>query len=183
MMNNRLFSTSLVLSAFTLILFSCHKEEYSPIPATTQQCGILISFSDGNNKSLLESSEFVAGISTFGNESQTQLPHTIRNINGKLYLSLVADLPDEKNMKFSGGQRQATAMTEISLKVKKQKITLKCYFKYRDDSKPPMPTASKTSIILESITLDRKTIKRNGKTVIGGNLVFPLQIDSKGNLH
>lgn len=172
-----------ILSTFILILSSCHKDKYSPIPATAQQRGILISISDGNNKNLLENNEFVASISAFGNESQTPLPCTIIKIDGKPYLSLVADLPDEKNMKFSKDQRQATAMTEVTLKVKKQKIVLKCFFQYRDDSKPPMPTASKTSIILESITMDKKTVKRNSKTVIDGNLIFPLQMDAKGKLH
>lgn len=183
-MSNKVSSSvGIILSAFIFILSSCHKDKYSPIPANTQQRGILISFSGENNKNPLESDEFVAGISAFGNESQMQLPCKVMKINGKLYLSLIADLPDEKNMKYSGDQRQATAMTEITLKVNKQKTNLKCFFQYRDDSKPPMPTASKTSIVLESITLDRKTIKRNSKTVIDGNLVFPLQIDQKGKLH
>ena len=74
-------------------------------------------------------------------------------------------------------------MTEITQKVNKEKATLKCYFQYQDASKPPRPTASNTSIILESITLDRKTIKRGNKTVIDGNQVFPLQMDAKGKLH
>lgn len=182
-MSNKVSLAGLILSAFILILSSCHKDKYSPIPATLQQRGILISLNDGNNKNLLENNRFVSGISAFGNESQAQLPCTVKKINGKPYLSFMADLPDEKNMKFSDDQRQATAMTEITLKVNKQKITLKCFFQYRDDSRPPMPTASKTSIILESITLDRKTIKRNHKTVIDGTLVFPLQMDAKGKLH
>lgn len=92
-------------------------------------------------------------------------------------------MPDIKNMKFSNDRKQGTATTEITLKVNKEKVGLKCYFQYKDDSKPPMITGSKTSITLESITLNKKTVKRNGKTVIGGNLVFPLQMDDKGKLH
>lgn len=92
-------------------------------------------------------------------------------------------MPDIKNMKFSNDRKQGTATTEITLKVNKEKVDLKCYFQYKDDSKPPMITGSKTSITLESITLNKKTVKRNGKTVIGGNLVCPLQMDDKGKLH
>lgn len=175
--------TGFFFLAATLILCSCHKNEYSPISATKQQRGILLTFSSESNKNPLDDNKFVAGISVFGNESQAQLPCTVKKINGKPYLFFVADLPDAKNMKFTGDQKKATAMTEITLKVNKEKATLKCYFQYQDASKPPMPTASNTSIILESITLDRKTIKRGNKTVIDGNLVLPLQMDAKGKLH
>lgn len=175
--------TGFFFLAATLILCSCHKDEYSPISATKQQRGILLTFSSESNKKPLDDNRFVAGITVFGNESQAQLPCTVKKINGKPYLFFVADLPDAKNMKFTGDQKKATAMTEITLKVNKEKATLKCYFQYQDASKPPMPTASNTSIILESITLDRKTIKRGNKTVIDWNLVFPLQMDAKGKLH
>ena len=122
--------TGFFFLAATLILCSCHKDEYSPISATKQQRGILLTFSSESNKKPLDDNRFVAGITVFGNESQAQLPCTVKKINGKPYLFFVADLPDAKNMKFTGDQKKATAVTEITLKVNKEKATLKCYFQY-----------------------------------------------------
>lgn len=174
----------LLLVAAAMILGSCQKDEYSPVSATKQLRGILIAINSEREQesNLLDNREFVAGISAFGNESQAIIPCQTKRVKGKTYLFIEADMPDIKNMKFSNDRKQGTATTEITLKVNKEKVGLKCYFQYKDDSKPPMITGSKTSIILESITLNKKTVKRNGKTVIGGNLVFPLQMDDKGKL-
>lgn len=175
----------LLLVAAAMILGSCQKDEYSPVSATKQLRGILIAINTEREQesNLLDNKEFVAGISAFGNESQAIIPCQTKRVKGKTYLFIEADMPDIKNMKFSNDRKQGTATTEITLKVNKEKVDLKCYFQYKDDSKPPMITGSKTSITLESITLNKKTVKRNGKTVIGGNLVCPLQMDDKGKLH
>lgn len=175
----------LLLVAAAMILGSCQKDEYSPVSATKQLRGILIAINSEREQesNLLDNKEFVAGISAFGNESQAIIPCQTKRVKGKTYLFIEADMPDIKNMKFSNDRKQGTATTEITLKVNKEKVDLKCYFQYKDDSKPLMITGSKTSITLESITLNKKTVKRNGKTVIGGNLVCPLQMDDKGKLH
>lgn len=181
MMNNKVSSVGLILSAFILIFSSCHKDKYSPIPATTQQRGILISFSDGSNKNPLESNEFVAGISAFGNESQTQLPCTVKRINGKPYLSLIADLPDEKNMKYSEDQRQATAMTEITLKVNKQKINLKCFFQYRDDSKPPCLQPARHPSSSKALRWTGKPLNGTAERSLTGTWYSRYRLTRKGN--
>lgn len=167
----------------SILLGACHKDQYSPMSATQENNKILITCNDENGKDLLSNKEFAAGISAFGNESQAPLSCQIKQINGKYYLLIAADLPNEKNVKLSENRTQGTAMTEITVKIRKQKVTLKCLFQYRDMSKPPMPVASHTSITIESITFNRRTVKRSGKNVVDNGLVLSLQIDRNGNIH
>lgn len=167
----------------SILLGACHKDQYSPMSATQENNKILITCNDENGKDLLSNKEFATGISAFGNESQALLSCQIKQINGKYYLLIAADLPNEKNVKLSENRTQGTAMTEITVKIRKQKVTLKCLFQYRDMSKPPMPVASHTSITIESITFNRRTVKRSGKNVVDNGLVLSLQIDRNGNIH
>lgn len=172
-----ILATLALFAVISILLGSCRKDEYSPMSATQENNRILIACNDETGKDLLSNKEFAAAVSAFGNESQAMLPCQIKQINGKSYLLISADLPNRKNVKYSANRTQGTATTEITLKIHKQKVTLKCVFQYRDMSKPPMPIASHTSITIESITLDRRTIKRSGKNVLNNDLVLALQVD------
>lgn len=175
--------TLALCAVISILLGSCRKDEYAPMSATQENNRILIICNDETGKNLLNDKEFAAAVSAFGNESQAMLPCQMKQINGKYYLLISADLPNRKNVKFSANRTQGTAATEIILKIHKQKVTLKCVFQYQDMSKPPMPIGSLTSITIESIALDQRTIKRTGKNLINDNLVLALQIDKKGNIH
>lgn len=177
-----ILATLALFAVISILLGSCRKDEYSPMSATQENNRILITCNDETGEGLLNDKEFAAAVSAFGNESQAMLPCQIKQINGKSYLLILADLPNRKNVKYSANRTQGTATTEITLKIHKQKVTLKCVFQYRDMSKPPMPIASHTSITIESITLDRRTIKRSGKNVLNNDLVLALQVDKNGNI-
>lgn len=179
--NRKIAWACFALSLITVLVSSCGKDDnYSPMAASTQSRGILVSCLDKNGKNLLADKSFVKGVSAYGYESKKELPCQVKEVQSNSYLSFNADLPDEQRMQFSEDKTQATGMTQIRLKVNNQEITLRCLFKYTNSSKTPM--LGGTSITIEQVTFGQRTIKRADTTVIGGDLVIRLQMDKNGKL-
>lgn len=96
-----ILATLALFAVISILLGACRKDEYSPMSATQENNRILITCNDETGKDLLSNKEFAAAVSAFGNESQTMLPCQIKQINGKSYLLISADLPNRKNVKYS----------------------------------------------------------------------------------
>lgn len=170
-----------VLSLITLLTTACNKDDdYTPIVASAQSRGLLVSCLDKDGKNLLADKAFVKGISAYGYESKKKISCQVKEVQGKSYISFAADLPDERKMQFSDNKKQATGMTQIRLKVNNQEIILKCFFKYTNSFKAPM--LGGTSIVIEKVTFGQRSVKRASTTEISGDLVIRLQMDKNGKL-
>lgn len=160
----------LILFMIVFAISSCNNEDsYTPLIASSQSCGVLLSYSDNNANTLLSNEDILSSISIYGNESKKEIKYRIKKIDGQIYLSFDADLPDVRHSRFNADKRQATASTVTSLKIQQQEIKLVCTFKYQCTSNEEF---GNNSITIEKIEYNNHIINRNEQNTIGSDIVL-----------
>lgn len=169
MKRSHLFAT--VLSAVLgIILSSCDSNEHVPLPTNSKSCNIEIECVKANGENLLADKSFTDKIKIEGENSHSIISHSIQNNR----LCFEADLPDQKDMRWSSDRREATGMSKMTVKFGKQKASLRCMLKYTAN-RPPM--AAGGSMVLEEVEYNGRSYKRTGVAVI-----LKIQFDINGKL-
>ncbi len=168
----RYFSIGISVIALisVLLLSSCSKEEYVPLPVSSKSCNIEIECVGATGESLLADKSFTDKIKIEGENSHTVIAHTIRNNR----LCFEADLPDQNDMKWSKDKSEASGISKMTVKFGKQKVSLKCFLKYIAN-RPPANVGG--SLVLEQVEYNSHTYKRNGNAV-----TIKIQFNRNGKL-
>lgn len=169
-MKYSLFGISVIALISVLLLSSCSKEEYVPVPVSSKSCNIEIECVGASGENLLANKSFADKIKIEGEDSHSNIKFTVNNNR----LCFEADLPDQNDMKWSKDRNEATGISKMTVKFGKQKASLKCFLKYIAN-RPPATVGG--SITLEEIEYKGMTYKRNGDSV-----TFRLQFNRDGKL-
>lgn len=159
---------SIIKSCFLamLVFTSCDNDNtYTPMAASAQSRGVLVSFINTSGDDLLSDEDYVGKISIHGVLSGKELPFKIkefeRNGIGRYYLSFKADLPETKEMIFDETDN-AKGTSIIELKINQQDVKLICTFKYFCANQEAL---GENSIFIESIRCCNKTITRKNHEI------------------
>ncbi len=164
-----------ILATLSLVMLpSCDKGEYSPINASNDSCPIAISCFDLKGEDLLEDKEFLASITIEGDASHSKIRYDLINIGRKKAFQFNAELPDQREMKWTNDRKEASGISKMTIKFKKSKLQLKCYIKYIANLPPAAPGGK---AILEEVSCNNQTYKRNGNIVH-----ISLKMDKNGKL-
>ncbi|MDE7347893.1 MAG: hypothetical protein K2N48_14275 [Muribaculaceae bacterium] len=167
----RLQLLATVLSiALGFILSACDSNEHVPLPTNSKSCNIEIECVNATGENLLADKTFTDKIKIEGENSHSFISHTVQNNR----LCFEADLPDQKDMKWSSDRREATGMSKITVKFGKQKASLRCMLKYTANRPPAAPGGS---MVLEEVEYKGRTYKRTG-----GAVIIRIQFDINGKL-
>lgn len=144
-----------------LVFTSCDNGDiYTPMVASAQNRGVLVSCINSSGDDLLSEEDYVGKITIYGVLSGKELPFKIKKIesNGieRYYLSFKADLPETKEMNFSGTD-SAKGSSIVDLKINKKDVRLICTFKYLCANQEAL---GENSIAIESIRCFNKDITR-----------------------
>lgn len=161
-----------------LFFTSCdNNDTYTPMVASAQSRGMLVSCVNSSGNDLLSDEDYIEKIGIHGLLSGKELPFKIKKLerNGvkKKYLSFKADLPETKEMIFNG-TNSAKGTSIIDLKINGQDVRLVCTFKYFCANKE---TLGGNSIAIESIRCFNKDITRKDHE-IGSDFVLHLIEDN-----
>lgn len=157
-MKYSLLGISVIALISVILLSSCDKGEYIPVQASSNTRSIEIECMDAAGKNLLADKTFADKIKVEGENSHSTIKFTIRNNR----LCFEADLPDQRDMKWSKDRREANGVSRMSVIFGKQKASLKCIVKYVAN-RPP--AASGGSVILEEVEYKNQIFKRKGNKV------------------
>lgn len=141
-----------------LLLSSCGKNEYIPLEAGTKSCKIEIEYVNAFGESILNDKSFINKIKIEGDNSHTIIKFDIKNNR----LCFDADLPDQNDMKWSKDKREASGISRMTVRLGRQKVSLRCFIRYITN-RPPAVTGG--SFILEEVEYNGHTYKRSGGTV------------------
>ena len=169
MKRSHLFASVLSI-VFGFVLSSCDSNEHAPLPTNSRSCGIEIECVNAKGENLLAYNSFTGKIKIEGENSHSFISHTIENNR----LCFEADLPDQKDMKWSSDKREATGMSKMTVKFGKQKASLRCMLKYTANRPPAAPGGS---MVLEEVEYNGRSYKRTG-----GAGIFRIQFDINGKL-
>ncbi len=166
---------SLVLAIMTLVILpSCSDGEYSPISATTDACQIIVQCLDRTGEDLLANKEFLDGITIEGDASHSRIRYDVINSGDKKGILFYAELPEQKDLKWTNEHREASGITKMTIKIKKNKLQLKCHIKYVAN-RPPAASGGKAT--LEEVQCENRSFNRSGNAV---NIT--LKMDKNGKL-
>lgn len=157
-MRHYYFGISVIALISVLLLSSCSKEEYAPIPVSSKSCNIEIECVGSSGENLLADKSFTDKIKIEGENSHSNIRFTVNNNR----LCFEADLPDQDDMKWSKDGRDATGISKITVKFGKHNASLKCFMKYTAN-RPPAAVGG--TIRLEEIEYNAHTYKRSGNAV------------------
>lgn len=157
-MKYSLFGISVIALISVLLLSSCSKEEYVPVPVSSKTCNIEIECVGASGENRLADKAFTDKIKIEGENSHSNIKFTISNNR----LCFEADLPDQNDMKWSKDRREATGMSKMTIKFGKQKASLNCFVKYVANRAPLVPGGSVT---LEEVEYKGTTYKRSAAAV------------------
>lgn len=149
---------SVIALISALLLSSCSKEEYVPVPVSSKSCNIEIECVGVSGENLLADKSFTDKIKIEGENSHSNIKFMVNNNR----LCFEADLPDQNDMKWSKDRREATGISKMTIKFGKQKASLKCFLKYTAN-RPPA-TAGGT-LVCEQVEYANQTHKRSGNAV------------------
>ncbi len=169
-MKYSLFGISVIALISVLLLSSCSKEEYVPVPVSSKTCNIEIECVGASGENLLADKSFTDKIKVEGENSHTNIKFMVNNNR----LCFEADLPDQDDMKWSKDRSEATGISKMTVKFGKQKASLKCFLKYIAN-RPPATVGG--SISLEEVEYKGMTYKRSG-----GSVTFRIQFNRDGKL-
>ena len=158
-MKYSLLGISVIALISALLLSSCSKEEYVPVPVSSKSCNIEIECVGASGENLLADKSFTDKIKIEGENSHSNIKFTVNNN----HLCFEADLPDQDDMKWSKDRSEA-----------KQKASLKCFLNYIAN-RPPATVGG--SITLEEVEYKGMTYKRSG-----GSVTFRIQFNRDGKL-
>ena len=169
MKRSHLFATVLSI-VLGIMLSSCDSNEHVPLPTNSSSCAIEIECVSAKGENLLADKSFTGKIKIEGENSHSFISHTIENNR----LCFEADLPDQKDMKWSSDKREATGISKMTVKFGKQKASLRCMLKYTANRPPAAPGGS---MVLEEVEYNGRSYKR-----IGGAVILKIQFDINGRL-
>ena len=169
-MKYSLLGISVIALISALLLSSCSKEEYVPVPVSSKSCNIEIECVGASGENLLADKSFTDKIKIEGENSHSNIKFTVNNN----HLCFEADLPDQDDMKWSKDRSEATGISKMTIKFGKQKASLKCFLKYIAN-RPPATVGG--SITLEEVEYKGMTYKRSG-----GSVTFRIQFNRDGKL-
>lgn len=161
-MRNLVFGISAIALISVLLLSSCSKDEYDPIPSSSKSCVIEIECEGASGEDLLADKSFVSNIKIEGEASHSNIPFNIRKSGETSYLRFEADLPDQSDMKWSKDRSEANGMSRMNVKFGKQKASLKCFVKFVANRPPAIEGGS---ITLQEVEYAGHTYKRSGGAV------------------
>lgn len=164
-----LFAT-VVAAMLGFMLSSCDSNEHVPLPTNSKSCNIEIECVKATGENLLVDKSFTDKIKIEGENTHSIISHTIENNR----LCFEADLPDQKDMKWSSDKREATGMSKMTVKFGKQKASLRCMLKYTANRPPAAPGGS---MELEEVEYNGRSYKRTG-----GAVILKIQFDINGKL-
>lgn len=165
-----IFGISVMALISTLLLCSCDKNEYTPLPADSKSCKIEIECVGPSGENLLADKTFTDKIKIEGENSHSNINFSTRNNR----LCFEADLPDQNDMEWSKDGHEAIGISKISIKFSKAKASLKCYLKYMANR---APAAYGGSYVLDEIEYNSQYYKRSG------NIIFlKIQFKKDGSL-
>lgn len=157
-MKKTFIGISVIALISALILSSCDNNEYTPIQAGSRSCNIEIECIDINGHNLLNDKAFTDKIKIDGENSHSDIRFTISS--GRLCFE--ADLPDQNDMKWSNENNEASDISNITVRLGKQKAHLKCYISYIAN----LPPASIGGVVtLEHVEYNGQIYKRTGNKV------------------
>lgn len=169
-MKYSLFGISVIALISALLLPSCSKNEYIPVPISSKSINIEIECVDISGENLLSDKSFTDKIKIEGETSHSNMRFSVNNNR----LCFEADLPDQNGMRWSKDKREASGISKMTIKFGKQKASLKCILKYIAN-RPP--AAAGGSITLEEVEYKGYTYKRSGNVV-----TFKIQFNKNGKL-
>ena len=161
---------TVLFAALGIMLSACDSNEHVPLPTNSKSCNIEIECVNSKGENLLAEKSFTGKIKIEGQNSHSIISHTIENDR----LCFEADLPDQKDMKWSSDKREATGMSKMTVKFGKQKASLSCMLKYTASRPPAAPGGS---MVLEEVEYKGRSYKRTG-----GAVVMKIQFDINGKL-
>lgn len=141
-----------------LLLSSCDKNDYVPIDAGSKSCNIEIECVSATGENLLADKSFADRIKIEGENSHTVVRYAVRNNR----LCFEADLPDRDDMKWSKDKREASGISRMTVRLGRQKVSLRCFIRYIANRPPAV---SGGTVVLEEVEYDGRTYKRNGGAV------------------
>lgn len=166
---------SLVLALTSMItLLSCDNGEFTPINASSESCQIVMSCIDQKGQDLLSDKEFLDAITIDGDASHSKIRYDVINSGDKKAILFTAELPDQSEMKWTNDRKEASGISKITIKFKKDKIQLKCHIKYIAN-RPPAASGGKAT--LEEVQCNKMSFKRSGNSVS-----ITLKMDKNGKL-
>ena len=166
---------SLVLAIMSIaILPSCDNGEYSPIKASTDSCQIVVSCIDRTGQDLFLDKEFLDAIKIEGDGSHSRIRYDVINQGEKKAILFEAELPDQSDMKWTNDHKEASGISKMTIKFKKDKLQLKCHIKYIAN-RPPAASGGKATI--EEVQCNNKSYNRSGNAVY-----ITLNMDKNGKL-
>ncbi|MDE5686814.1 MAG: hypothetical protein K2I26_09680 [Paramuribaculum sp.] len=153
-----------------LAITSCSKEEYTPLSTTAKACAVEIECVGEAGENLLADKSFSEKVKVEGEASHSSIPFQIRNNR----LCFDAELPDQSEMEWSEGKRDAVGVSRMTLRFGKHKASLKCYMRYVAN-RPPAAAGGRMT--LESLEYNGATYRRNG-----GSVALRLSFSKSGGL-
>lgn len=156
------------------MLPSCDNGEYSPINASTNSCQIVVSCVDRKGQDLLSDKEFLDAVKIEGDGSHSRIKYNLINSGDNKAIHFEAELPDQSDMKWTYDHKEASGISKITIKFKKDKLQLKCHIKYIAN-RPPAATGGQATI--EEVQCNNMNYKRSGNAVY-----IPLKMDKNGKL-
>ncbi len=165
--------SALLSSLCLIILPACDNDKYEPINTSLEACQInLICIQENTGKDLLSNPQFIEGLSISGSESGSKIKFEINHSGHNRSICFLAELPDQKNMRWEKDNREANGISRITIKCNKQKVELKCLIKYIAN-RPPAIAGGKAT--LEEVTFNNKTFRRSGN-----NVTITLRMNAQG---
>lgn len=166
---------SLVLAIMSIVILpSCDNGEYTPIKASTDSCQIVVSFVDRKGQDLLLDKEFFDAIKIEGDVSHSKIRYDVINQGEKKAIIFEAELPDQSDMKWTSDHKEASGISKMTIRFKKDKLQLKCHIKYIAN-RPPAVAGGKATI--EEVQCNNMSYNRSGNAVY-----ITLNIDKNGKL-
>ena len=156
------------------MLPSCDNGEYSPINASTDSCQIVVSCVDRKGQDLLSDKNFLDAITIEGEGSHSRIRYNVINSGDNKAILFEAELPDQSDMKWTKDRKEASGISKITIKFKKDKLHMKCHIKYIAN-RPPAAAGGKATI--EEVQCNNMSYKRSGNAVY-----IPLKMDKNGKL-
>ncbi len=166
---------SLVLAIMSLVtLPSLDNGEYSRINTSNDSCQIVVSCEDRQGQDLLSDKDFLDAITIEGDASHSRIRYDVINSGNKKAIIFAAELPDQSDMKWTNDRKEASGISKITIKFKKNKLQLKCHIKYVANRPPAAPGGKAT---IEEVQCNNMNFTRSGNTVS-----ISLKMDKNGKL-
>lgn len=161
----------------TLCCSSCSREEeeYRPGLASSQFVHIAVILSDENGQNILDDTNNLKGLKVVGQYTGDIRYTTLTSVNDKPALSFPADFPNGKDVTFSEDELEGEGFSTVSIVKEKRKKVLNVKFKYTFH--PDFRNMyGGNGVVIESVTVDGVTVKREGNTTDRGEIIVPVKL-------